>query len=295
MVSFRFHLVSLVAVFLALGLGVLAGTTVINRTLVRRLEADTARFGREADRLDRQVDALRAFRDAVTGHLVDDRLAGTEVVLVTQEGTDEGAIAASRRALEGAGADMLGLLTVSGRMALADQSSRTDLAVIVEGSATADPDALAADAAELMASELAFGAVSADVLQELIRQEFVLVGGREAGDSVLRSLDGDEAVVVIAGGRDRPPVDPSRFLLPLAQGLVEDGVRVAAAEPLRTGYPFVALIREAGAVADRITTQDNVDQVAGEIGLVLGMENVLRGAAGHYGVKEGASGLLPPA
>lgn len=294
MVSFRFHLVSLVAVFLALGLGVVAGTTVINRGLVRNLEEQTADFGRRADRFERQVDSLRALRDQLTDHVIDGRLSGAEVVIVTQEGTDEGAIAAARGVLEGAGADMLGLFTVSGRMSLPDEASRTELASIIGGSPTEDPDALAVEAARELASEMAFGPVG-DTLAELIRGEFVLVGGRDLGDRVLRSLDGDEAVVVIAGGRDRPPVDPSRFLVPLAQGLVEDGVRVAAAEPLRTGYPFVALIREDGAVADRIATQDNVDQVAGEIGLVLGMEDVLRGAAGHYGVKEGASGLLPPA
>jgi Copper transport outer membrane protein, MctB len=293
MVSFRFHLVSLVAVFLALGLGVLAGTTVISRTLVRNLEKQTANFGQRADRLDRQVDSLRAFRDQLTGHVIDGRLSGTEVVLVTQEGTDEGAIAASRRALEGAGADMLGLLTVGGRMALPDQASRTELASIVGRSATEDPDALAAEAAREMASELAFGPVG-DTLPELIRDEFVLIGGRELGDSVLRSLDGDEAVVMVAGGRDRPPVDPSRFLVPLAEGLVEDGARVAAAEPLRTGYPFVTLLREDGAVADRIATQDNVDQVAGEVGLVLAVEDVMTGTPGHYGVKDGVDDLIPP-
>jgi hypothetical protein len=292
MVSFRFHLVSLVAVFLALGLGVLAGTTVINRTLVRGLERQTADFGRRADRLAAQVDSLQTFRDAVTGHLLDDRLVGTEVVLVTQEGTDEGAIAASRRALEGAGADMLGLLTVSGRMALPDQASRTELASIISRSATEDPDALAAEAARAMASQLAFGPVG-DTLPELIRDEFVLIGGRELGDSVLRSLDGDEAVVMVAGGRDPPRVDPSRFLVPLAEGLVEDGARVAAAEPLRTAYPFVTLLREDGAVADRIATQDNVDQVAGEVGLVLAVEDVLSGTGGHYGVK-GVDQLIPP-
>ena len=37
MISFRYHLVTIVAVFLALGLGVLAGTTVLDQALVDRL------------------------------------------------------------------------------------------------------------------------------------------------------------------------------------------------------------------------------------------------------------------
>lgn len=301
MVSFRFHLVSLVAVFLALGLGVLVGTTVINRGIVRGLEDQTDRLVRDNSDLREQVaeltglvETLGTFGEAVFDHVVNDRLTTDEVVIVTQEGTDEAAIGAARGALERAGADMLGLLTVSDRMALADEASRDDLEAIVGGSPTDEAEVLTAEAAQGMASELAFGPVGGDILPELIREEFVLVGGRDLQEGVLRGIDGDEAVVVVAGGRDEPVVDPSRFLVPLIEGLVEDGARVAAAEGLQTRYPFVTLLREDGAVTDEIATQDNVDQVPGEVGLVLGVEDMLRGAPGHYGVKDGASRLLPP-
>src|SRR5918996_1677465 len=294
MVSFRFHLVSLVAVFLALGLGVVAGTTVINRGIVRQLEQQTGEFTQRARQAEAQVNALTEFGEEVMGYVVEDRLTGDEVVIVTQEGTDEGAIASARRALEQAGADMLGVLTVSDRMALADESSRADVAGIVGRLATDDPEVLTAEAAGGMATELAFGADAADILPALIREEFILVGEREVGDGVLRSLDGDEALVVVAGGRDDPVIDPGRFLVPLVEGLVADGARVAAAEGLDTRYPFVTLLRSDGAVNGAVTTQDNVDQVPGEVGLVLGVDDALRGTTGHYGVKDGASSLLPP-
>jgi hypothetical protein len=294
MVSFRFHLVSLVAVFLALGLGVVAGTTVINRGIVRQLEQQTGEFTQRARQAEAQVNALTEFGEEVMGYVVEDRLTGAQVVIVTQEGTDEGAIASARRALEQAGAAMLGVLTVSDRMALVDESSRADLAGIVGRLATDDPEVLTAEAAGGMATELAFGTEAADILPELIREEFILVGGREVGDGVLRSLDGDEAVVVVAGGRDEPVIDPGGFLVPLVERLVADGARVAAAEGLDTQYPFVTVLRNDGAVNGAITTQDNVDQVPGEVGLVLGVDDALRGTTGHYGVKDGASSLLPP-
>jgi hypothetical protein len=42
-------------------------------------------------------------------------------------------------------------------------------------------------------------------------------------------------------------------------------------------------------------TQDNVDQLPGEISLVLAVEDLLdEGEPGHYGVKSGATGLMPP-
>lgn len=294
MVSFRFHLVSLVAVFLALGLGVLAGTTVINQSVVRGLRERTATFERDAAAQEAQLDTLTAFGDQIMAYVVEERLIGADVVMVTQDGTDEASIAAARRVLEQAGADLLGLLTVSERMALQDDSSRADLAGIVDGLATDDPEALTAEAADGMAQELAFGTEGAEILPELIREEFVVVRGREFGDSVVGSLDGDEAVVVVAGGRETAVVDPNGFLVPLVEGLVTDGARVAAAEALVTRYPFVTLLREDAAVNGEITTQDNVDQVPGQAGLVLGVQDLLRGSPGHYGVKDGTSGLLPP-
>jgi hypothetical protein len=293
MVSFRFHLVSLVAVFLALGLGVLAGTTVINQNLVRRLRQDTAEFEREAASLRTQLETWTAFGEQAMAYVVEDRLIGADVVMVTQDGTDEESIAAARGVLEQAGADLLGLLSVSERMALQDDSSRDSLAAIVDGQASDDPEALSAEAAQGMAEELAFGTEGAEILPELIREEFVVVRGREFGD-VVASLDGDEAVVVVAGGREPPVVDPSGFLVPLVESLVTDGARVSAAEALVTRYPFVTLLRGDGAVNGEISTQDNVDQVPGQAGLVLGVQDLLRGSPGHYGVKDGTSGLLPP-
>jgi hypothetical protein len=294
MVSFRFHLVSLVAVFLALGLGVLAGTTVINQGVVRRLRAQTAEFGRDAASQAEELDMWTAFGEQVMAYVVEDRLVGADVVMVTQDGTDEDSISAARRVLEQAGADLLGLLTVSERMALQDDSSRATLAAIVGGLATDDPEALTAEAAEGMAEELAFGTEGAEILPELIREEFVVVRGREFGDSVVGRLDGDEAVVVLAGGREPAVVDPNGFLVPLVEGLVTDGARVAAAEALVTRYPFVTVLRADAAVNGEIATQDNVDQVPGQAGLVLGVQDLLRGSPGHYGVKDGTSGLLPP-
>jgi copper transport outer membrane protein MctB len=297
MVSFRFHLVSLVAVFLALGLGVLAGTTVINQNLVRDLErrtADAERRAAQAERsVERTVRVWRAFGAESFAYLVPGRLAGDQVVVVTQEGTDETAIDDARRALEEAGADMLGLLTVSERVALSDQASREELAEIIGALPTDEPAELTSEAATEMASELAFPG-EPEVLNDLIRAEFVLVRGRAVGESVVDSLDGDEAVVVIGGWRERPTLDPESFLVPLVEELAADGAPVAAAESVATSSPFVSVLRDDPSVNGDISTQDNVDQLSGEVGLVLAVEDLLNGSAGHYGVKDGADGVIPP-
>ena len=64
MINFRFHLVSLVAVFLALALGVVMGSTVIDRAIVDRLSSqiDSVKKRADAERAEN-----RALRDQMKG------------------------------------------------------------------------------------------------------------------------------------------------------------------------------------------------------------------------------------
>ena len=58
MINFRFHIASLVAVFLALALGVVMGSTVVDRAIVESLRT--------------QIDDVRGERLRVTPHLYND-------------------------------------------------------------------------------------------------------------------------------------------------------------------------------------------------------------------------------
>ncbi len=51
MVNFRFHIVSLIAVFLALGLGILMGSTVVKGAIVDRLDREIDQVRKESDNL----------------------------------------------------------------------------------------------------------------------------------------------------------------------------------------------------------------------------------------------------
>ena len=93
MISWRYHLVSIVAVFLALGLGVLTGTTVLNDNLVRNLKAQTKTLKADLDELRASVDDLQSqlgtmgtFAEQAVPYLVGGRLATRQVVVVSEEG-----------------------------------------------------------------------------------------------------------------------------------------------------------------------------------------------------------------
>jgi hypothetical protein len=298
-ISFRFHLISLVAIFLALGLGVLTGTTVLNRGIVDQLERQTDQLAAQASDLRETVQRLEVersewnrFAQAVSGSLIEGRLEDLEVVLVTQEGTDPTALGGTRDALASAGASLRMQLSANGRMTLADDGDVAALADLLGMRPTVDADQVSETAARRLADQLSFGTAGTDVLGEMEEAGFLVHQGDE---SIPRTPETEVVIVVVAGGPGDPVIDPATFLIPMVERLALNGQAVVASEPRATGYEFVTVLRE-GDVSGRIVTQDNVGQIPGEVGLVLGVERlVAEGEAGHYGVKAGAAEFVPAA
>jgi hypothetical protein len=303
-ISFRFHLVSLVAVFLALGVGVLTGTTVINRGVVARLESQTESISGQLDSLREELGQLQseaevwgALGEEATEPILAGRLAQQEVILVTQDGTSEESLSGVRGALEASGATVAALLSVGPRMALATDAERESLAAIVGGATDADPATLTAQAAQLLAERLSAGPNGSDTLERLLDEDFLIVQGPRLTETGLRGLGGrDEVFVAVAGGPAQSELTPASFLVPLVVDLVAAGMPVAAAEPVRGEEqepPFVTILRAEADVGPLIATQDNVDHPAGQMGIVLALEDLLQGDPGHYGVKDGTSRAFP--
>ncbi len=117
MINFRFHLVSLVAVFLALGLGILVGSTVVDQKIVDRLDSDIARVRHEnADRRDankklsQENAQLRQFLDDVAPYAGDGRLDPVSVAVVAEAGVNGDDVKDTAQALQAAGAEVPGVV-----------------------------------------------------------------------------------------------------------------------------------------------------------------------------------------
>jgi hypothetical protein len=306
-ISFRFHLISLVAVFLALGLGVLTGTTVINRGIVTQLENQTEDLSGQLEGIREEVRDLQALRDLwaafgeqARGALLAGRLAGSRVLVIAQDGTDDESIDGLLAALRSAATtpdDVVGPIFVSGRMALRSEGERADLAEVLGAVASDDPDALRSQAASQLADRLAFGTGDNQILEELLGTGFLVDEGRHLEEADLRDLGGPGQVVVgVAGGPAGSAMNPEGFLVPLLEELARAEATVAAGEPVdgeEEEPAFVSLIRSDGDLASRIATQDNLDQMPGQIGMVVAIEELVDGVAGHYGVKDGATRPFP--
>ena len=134
MINLRFHLVSLVAVFLALGLGVTMGASFVNRatvdTLRDRVDAVETSYkdrGSLLDTLSKQLQQVDGSAETLVGPqspVLPGRLSGRQVVLVAPSGLSASSLAAAQQSLGAAGA------VQPGTIRLADALSFEDPAVV---------------------------------------------------------------------------------------------------------------------------------------------------------------------
>jgi hypothetical protein len=302
-ISFRYHIVTIVAVFLALAIGLLGGGAFVQPALQRQLEVQTNALRRERDALREQITENRsqianmgAFSDAALGYLTADRLLGTRIVLITQDGVDGAVLAETQRALDDAGAETIAVLTARATIASSDRDSQARLGEII-----GRPAALAVDLPSLTANALAerlaaarTGPPDGDVLAQLLSAGYLTSAdeGTKLGDIG----GGGEVVVVLGGGPSTTPaLPPSAFGMPLVGRLVELGVPVAVGESsdTPTGVSLVGETRDGP--GDAVVSVDDLDASMGGAQLVLGVADLVQdGTGGAYGFKDGAA-ALPPA
>lgn len=151
MINIRYHIVSITAVFLALGIGVALGSTFLDRATVNVLDSQISSAehrikatNEENDRLNQQVSESRE-RDASlilvgSESLLADELTDVPVLVIAAPGVDDDAVSVLGTILERSGADFRGTVELSDDLAFTGDPD-TDLAVDL-GLATPDATAL---------------------------------------------------------------------------------------------------------------------------------------------------------
>ena len=310
MIDFRYHLISLVAVFLALGLGVLMGTEVLNDQLVQQLKSNYARaeqhnadLERDIDDLDNRLDAATGFANEAAPWLMRGELNGRSIVVVTIEGTDGGMIGDIDDAIRSSGGETASTITLTAKFALHDQTSRDQLALAIDSTSSEAPD-LRTDAGIVLAERIADAAAEApssnrpqvvaqqrltSLVRNLIEDDFLAV--RVDPDRPL--VPSNSMVLVLAGGADKRPFDASDLVPSLGQGLSDRGTPVLVGESLDSTWGVVSLIRDTPQAAASVATVDQADTIEGRVAVVLGLERTFAGDIGHYGVGPGATEIIP--
>lgn len=306
MIDFRYHLISLVAVFLALGLGILLGSAVLGENFTARLRRAVEDVERSNDRLraanaemSRRIESDNVFAQQAEAALVDDSLAGQEVVVFALPRSDDALLAGVREAVETAGGSMASTVTLSDRFFLDDEQGRLDLARIAGTTAT-DPEELRMEAGALIGSRAADagaptrGSAGDRRLERLVEQletlGFVEVN-REGGDDLVPQ----DALFVVAGGSAEPlPYEDAGLASSLAEGLATRSAGVLAAESRESVWGAASAVRADSEASDLVSTVDQADVAQGRIAVAIGLDLASEGTLGHWGSGPGSSGGVIP-
>jgi len=120
LIDFRYHLVSIVAVFLALAVGIIVGASAIQPEVVSGLKAESQLQKKTNERLQaansvltRQLNVDDLFGQTNSGSLLDHILQGEQVVVVTAPGYDGRTVTGVTSALRQAGATVTGQVNLT--------------------------------------------------------------------------------------------------------------------------------------------------------------------------------------
>lgn len=302
MITFRYHIVSIVAVFLALSVGVLFGATFIDQSIVDGLEATQERLGDRNEQLRNLIlevedenEHLRTFARATRDATVSGVLEGQPVVTIRFDDTPDGLVESMERTLAAAGARLDGTLTLTEQLDLTSAESRARLATALDAPSE-DPQALAVELARQLVEALS--GVNPQVLPRLaeaglVRGDVALTPLGEDAPAEGPPADGVPAetlpAVVVLGGEVSPEFG-ERVVVPLARALSGEEVVTAVGVPGRTGVILEALRSDRDL---RIVTVDGVESAMGQVSMALGLRAALEGQFGAYGTGEGATASVP--
>jgi len=306
MINFRFHIASLIAVFLALALGVVMGSTVIDRAIVEGLRDQIDRVETRADaeradnaRLQTELDQMTDYVEQSAPWAVDGQLTDAAVAIVAERGIDEDAVRAQAELLRQADGIVPGILWLEQPWNLGDDGTNADALRTALGSTTRRDRELRSEAITALARRLAQGSASPaepDVLDALAKAGFVTLEGIGDGDVSASSFPGTGVRALLLGGPEST-ITVESTTLDVTDALVAASVLTAvgelAAEDVADRGAWVAPVREDDRLSAVVSTIDDVDLVQGRVASALALSDLPLGVVGAYGVGAGADSTVP--
>lgn len=279
LIDLKYHLVSLAAVFLALAVGIVVGSSFIAGSSVKGLEKEFVKLRVDNRQQQLKIEDMKAeinshleFDRAVAPYLADSKLSGRRAAII-QTGDYSDATQSAKAILEEAGARVASVTTISN---LDSDSARERANRAVEVIAGETPVEPVGRLMEIVAGCIATG--SNPEALSVLEEKGLLTASGDYDRKVLR-------VVLIGGSRQKISDRPSHVDLPLIDALNAAGVMtLVGAEPLNVATSYISAYHRKA-----IPTVDNVDQPMGQVALVYAMT----GETGNFGVKRSADRVVP--
>lgn len=306
MIDFRYHLVSIVAIFLALAIGIVFGSTALKGTVADGLEEQAASLTESNRRLQEQIrdqELLQSGNDQLARQLapivLKDLLSGQSVVFVELPGADESVRSGLDTAVRQAGA------TVSGRVAITERYLADNQGTAINNLATElGQDAKVPEGSpyERAATHLAGALVTnqpSQAGQEDSSSGQVLSAFQTAGFLTLSPKFGGRSTLALviapsAPRRGKAAAAANEAIVTLVAALDRAGRGTVMAGPAEAAADggAIAVLRDSD-VSSSVSTTDAAGSTAGQIVTVFALAHELDEKSGHYGTESGADEFVP--
>lgn len=307
MISLRYHTISIAAVFLALAVGVVLGSSSVSQALLSGVTG-------KQESLRQQVRDLRAERNALNGELdgahrftktigpmaVQDKLSGHSVVVISTADVAHRERDAMKQMLTQAGASVTGTVRLSegfsdpARAGKLQQLVTRLLPAGVQLPVASDPGTLAGGLiGPLTLLDPRTGKPQASEQERAAALEGLGQGGFLRASPDLRPAD---LAVVLTGGHTRgeggkPAGSVARFAAEIDRSGA--GAVLAGGTGSAHGNGAVGVARANPSISGILSTVDNADTAAGRVATVLALREQLADETGHYGMAGTADGPAP--
>ena len=206
------------AVILAFGLGILAGTSVVGDRFVNDLQKNYDEAIAERDAALELIEFYEAFAEELQP-LFGTVPAGERAIVVTMEGVDRQAQHTVEE-LTAAGVDVFATLRLSRRLAELDIEENAAVLESILGVSGSDPESLGDRVADALAVRLGVGLLAEedDVLGALL-EEGLVTADRDLEPEALLGIGGGGQLVVIAAAGSPPEgfPPPGSLLVPFTE------------------------------------------------------------------------------
>jgi hypothetical protein len=321
-IDFRYHLVSIVAVFLALAIGIVLGSTELQGTTYNVLNRTTAKLQGEYEQTRGQLATAQAqaaegeaYAQAVQPAVLRNLLAGQRLLIVTEPGASSAAVAGISAAAVDAGATVTGQIVLQPMFfdtsaTTQDSLNQTTLDLDQSVSVTlTGTGSYQQQAAQLIASEiLAKSAGSAQPSASASTSsspgsdaQSVLAAYAQAGFLTTIGQPANQASLVVVVTPQTVPADGSadqldQVLVPLVSELAaKSSATVVAGTQAGSGAGSPIAVLRSNNAANQVSTVDDADLVSGQTVVVQALAVLLGGGkAASYGfAASGATAVAP--
>ncbi|MDX2971448.1 copper transporter [Kribbella solani] len=309
MIDFRYHIVSIVAIFFALGAGVVLGAGPLKGTgselVAAQADKDRQQLADARAELV-QVKALDKYRDdyvaKVTAGLTDGKLNNKKITLVTMPSADSDLSDSVQSELEKAGGTVSTKVSLDSK--LFDTGQRQLVETLVQQLVTPDldfpPNSTTYQRAGLL---LARGVAAKEEGKSVDADSTKVISGLTGAK--LLSLkpspvkDRSSLIVVVAADPPSPAPDTSSYTdaVDFIKGLdMGSGGVVVAGTPASAGDGgLVKALRSDSDATKIVSSVDVADLPAGQMTVVFALAEQVTGKAGQYGAINAKNGVAPAA